>query len=256
MVVRSPCLGEMRYLSLSSRCTPNTLLIPSQMLSIADLTQVLKNCERRQALQSLRGNSAQMMIDYLSWVSMNVRGPLGYRSHFLQMLIHSEPATRGFQKLVLHTLGNLVGTSMLLPRCYILKHIPALEGVVGMKGFSGVCQGRYGEQNLCLKVMRSSSKLRRQIFEARFFTLRISDPLLTRHQSFGKRAVLWGQLHHPNILPLHGISFLYAAIDRPPCFVSPWMTNGNAIEYLKVNPLISRKSLVSTIPFLCCDVLD
>jgi serine/threonine protein kinase len=55
-------------------------------------------------------------------------------------------------------------------------------------------------------------------------------------------AAIWQQLFHPNILPFYGMYFLedYSQLR----LVSPWMDNGNAINYLRENPLADRVSLV------------
>lgn len=169
------------------------------------------------------------------------------------MLICSGPKAPGFQKLVLHTLGNLVVASTLLPRCYILEDIPVLERV-DEGGFSDIYWGHCCGQSLRLVAMRLPHRSKNG--EVCLFIPCISDPVLTYHQFLFKEAVLWGQLHHPNILPFYGISYLDSASGGHPCLVSPWMTNGNLVTYLKANPDVTRESLVSITGLLCCDMLD
>jgi len=46
---------------------------------------------------------------------------------------------------------------------------------------------------------------------------------------------LWSKVHHVNIIPLIGI----ARIDwdsNMPAFVSPWMQEGNVMDFIKKNP--------------------
>lgn len=64
-------------------------------------------------------------------------------------------------------------------------------------------------------------------------------------QMAAKEAVLWGQLHHPNILPFYGIYYLDDN-RKQKCLVSPWMDNGNISVFLKRNPPVPRKPFVST----------
>ncbi|KAJ7575155.1 kinase-like domain-containing protein, partial [Mycena floridula] len=64
-----------------------------------------------------------------------------------------------------------------------------------------------------------------------------------------REALVWKQLHHPNVLP-----FLGASEDLfPPsfCLISPWMTNGNLIDYLKDHPEHDRFEAITQI----CDAM-
>ncbi|KAK0503773.1 kinase-like domain-containing protein, partial [Armillaria luteobubalina] len=53
-------------------------------------------------------------------------------------------------------------------------------------------------------------------------------------QEFCWEALVWRQLHHPNILPFLGVSEDLFAL----CFslISSWMVNGNIISYLEAHP--------------------
>ena len=70
-------------------------------------------------------------------------------------------------------------------------------------------------------------------------------------QEFSSEAVLWRQLSHPNILPFYGIHHLEEVTPRL-CLTSPWMPNGNAVEFLKQNQdtycihLVSRTTCTYT----------
>lgn len=61
-------------------------------------------------------------------------------------------------------------------------------------------------------------------------------------QEFGREALIWRQLSHPNLLPFYGLYYL----DSRLCLVSPWMENGHLLEFLRNAPLdTNRLSLVS-----------
>ena len=51
----------------------------------------------------------------------------------------------------------------------------------------------------------------------------------------------WKYVSHPNVLPFHGVSEALF----PFCIISPWMSNGNIIEYSKKNQRANRLRLVS-----------
>lgn len=61
---------------------------------------------------------------------------------------------------------------------------------------------------------------------------------------FEREHEIWAALDHPNILPFLGTATLGQAPFVRVYFVSPWMENGNVMEYLKNNPDVARESLL------------
>ncbi|KAH7925413.1 kinase-like protein [Leucogyrophana mollusca] len=66
---------------------------------------------------------------------------------------------------------------------------------------------------------------------------------LKSQQTYCKEAVLWRQLSNPHVLPFLGVHHcpekpLYVGL------VSPWMDNGNVLQYLEKNPQADRKPLL------------
>lgn len=60
---------------------------------------------------------------------------------------------------------------------------------------------------------------------------------LTYIQQFGREALIWRQLCHPNLLPFFGVYYT----EKRLCLVSPWMESGNVMQYLrKQSPDINR----------------
>ena len=57
---------------------------------------------------------------------------------------------------------------------------------------------------------------------------------LNLFQQFCHEALVWRQLHHPNILPLLGVNI--DAFHPSFCLISPWMNNGDIVTFLKQNP--------------------
>ncbi|KAF7303823.1 Protein kinase domain-containing protein [Mycena indigotica] len=60
-------------------------------------------------------------------------------------------------------------------------------------------------------------------------------------REFGREALIWRQLWHPNLLPFFGIYYL----DKRLCLVSPWMEAGNILAYLQTSqrPVIETERL-------------
>ncbi|KAK7037380.1 hypothetical protein VNI00_011130 [Paramarasmius palmivorus] len=50
-----------------------------------------------------------------------------------------------------------------------------------------------------------------------------------------REAIIWRQLRHPNVLPCLGLYYLDDTQQRV-CLVSPWMDNGNLVEYIRAHP--------------------
>ncbi|KIK53364.1 hypothetical protein GYMLUDRAFT_179072, partial [Collybiopsis luxurians FD-317 M1] len=92
-------------------------------------------------------------------------------------------------------------------------------------GFADIWHGRLNEKPVCVKVLR----------------LTIEQDEKARDE-IRKVALVWRQLHHPNILPLLGVN---ADLFHPSfCLISPWMENRDVITFLKRNPQHSLHSVV------------
>ncbi|KAK7037359.1 hypothetical protein VNI00_011109 [Paramarasmius palmivorus] len=50
-----------------------------------------------------------------------------------------------------------------------------------------------------------------------------------------REAIIWRQLKHPNLVPFLGLYYLDDTQQRM-CLVSPWMENGNLVEFLRRQP--------------------
>ncbi|KAJ7934597.1 kinase-like domain-containing protein [Mycena leptocephala] len=142
----------------------------------------------------------------------------------LQDLLDSDlPLSRRPQ--VAKALRRLAGASGLHPRCFALTGLQKTEQQMGGGAFGDVWKGLVGGQSICVKIMR--------IFQ--------DDDIQDVLKEFGREALIWRQLSHPNLLPFFG---LYN-VDNKPCLVSPWMRNGNIMEFLRKEPVnTNRLSLI------------
>jgi len=64
--------------------------------------------------------------------------------------------------------------------------------------------------------------------------------LATIAQMFCKEVVTWKSLHHPNVLPLLGVTMG----ERLFAMVSEWMVNGNITEFVEAHRDVNRFELV------------
>ncbi|KDQ21213.1 hypothetical protein BOTBODRAFT_195567 [Botryobasidium botryosum FD-172 SS1] len=93
--------------------------------------------------------------------------------------------------------------------------------------FKGIFLGQFDVAMKCLRPRESD--------------LDAGRPLEAKIQKLIAREVhVWKKLDHCNILPLIGL----CTLDSVKYMVSPWMSNGNAVEYIKNNPSADRLGLL------------
>ncbi|KAF9060402.1 hypothetical protein BDP27DRAFT_1301860 [Rhodocollybia butyracea] len=97
-------------------------------------------------------------------------------------------------------------------------------------GYADIWRGKIGDQAVCLKVLRmyleSDEQIRQKL-----------------ESDFCHEALLWRQLRHPNVLPFFGVNTTLFGF----CLVSPWMSNGDIVMYLKNHPDHNRRSVIMEI---------
>ncbi|KAJ7489244.1 hypothetical protein FB451DRAFT_1024961, partial [Mycena latifolia] len=143
-----------------------------------------------------------------------------------------------FRPLLSKALIRLSRASELHPTCFALSGLEKVGQQVAAGGFGDICKGLVGGQSVAVKIMRlfrdadvKAALKARILFEDRLCT-----------HDFGREALIWRQLSHPNLLPFFGLYYL----DNRLCLVSPWMENGDILEFLRSAPAdTDRPSLVS-----------
>ncbi|KAG6906993.1 hypothetical protein DXG01_011040 [Tephrocybe rancida] len=172
----------------------------------ARISYILGNSGLYRELLSKRDSDAQMLLDVFQWVLDD--------AHLAEDLR---------RQLIVAT-QRLSIKSGLYPICYELKDVVQdNQGPVAGGGFADIYKGSFGGQVVCLK------------------TFRVYQVSRLKHvaKQFSKEILLWGQLSHPNVLPIYG---LYEYNKRL-CIVAPWMHNGDITIYLESNPMADRRSL-------------
>ncbi|KAK0486542.1 hypothetical protein IW261DRAFT_1456002 [Armillaria novae-zelandiae] len=116
---------------------------------------------------------------------------------------------------VLSKIRNIVPSSFLFSSNLTKEGTNFITG----GGFADIWKGRLHSTQVFLKV------------------LRIFPPKIVREnilRQFCREALVWRQLHHPNILPFLGVNG--DLFDPSFCLISPWMKNGNLMSYLEEHP--------------------
>ncbi|KAJ7827002.1 kinase-like domain-containing protein [Mycena olivaceomarginata] len=113
-------------------------------------------------------------------------------------------------------LERLSRASGLHPTCFPLTGLVKVGQQVAAGGFGDIWKGLVRGQSVSVKIMRL------------FRDADTRDAL----REFGHEALIWRQLSHPNLLPFFGLYYL----ENRLCLVSPWMSNGHIIEFLRNAP--------------------
>ena len=104
-----------------------------------------------------------------------------------------------------------------------------MEGQISRPG--GCSQGFEGVLKLRLRQDQKSWLPAALLFKTQ------ADPALQR---FCREVVMWKTLHHPNILPLLGVTMTNTRF----VMVSEWMMNGTINEFVELHPKADRFELV------------
>ncbi|KAF7360269.1 Protein kinase domain-containing protein [Mycena venus] len=170
------------------------------------LVSILRDTETYQGFLACRGDLAQQLLD------------------LLQDLLDSFPESSSRPRLS-KALERLSRVSELHPTCFPLSGLQKVGQQVAAGAFGDIWKGLVRGQSVSVKIMRL------------FRDTDMKDAL----QEFGREALIWRQLSHPNLLPFFGVYYLESRL----CLVSPWMSNGHVLEFLvKAPPDTDRVSLI------------
>ncbi|KAF8150329.1 kinase-like domain-containing protein [Mycena galopus ATCC 62051] len=177
-------------------------------VAVVGLVLVLQDRDSYHEFLMYRGTDAQRLLDSLQ--------------DFLDLNSFSV-----VKPLICKALLRLSHASGLYPQCFTLTGLQKVGPQVDGGGFGDIWKGLVHGHSVCVKIMR--------IFQ----NDRVEDLL----KEFSREALIWRQLCHPNLLPFFGL--YYHDLDNRLCLVSPWMENGNIVEFLRKQfPDVDRLSLI------------
>ncbi|KAK1227530.1 hypothetical protein PQX77_009437 [Marasmius sp. AFHP31] len=164
------------------------------------LQAILEDGSKRESLVQMTGEDAQEWLDLLQLLAEYPNVPKTLRSSLFNVMI------------------RLSRNSGLHPRCLTIQNVEKLgEHPEGGGAFGDVWKGKIGGSSLvCIKVIRA-------------FSVTDVEKML---KDYIQEAIVWRQLNHRNLLPFMGIFYLDNDRKRL-CLVSPWMEQGNLVQFLK-----------------------
>ncbi|KAL0563966.1 Rho guanine nucleotide exchange factor, partial [Marasmius crinis-equi] len=137
----------------------------------------------------------------------------------MQLLVDYPGISSSLRSSILRTMLRLSKRSGLHPRCLSINNVQKLGNFpIAAGGFGEVWKGVIGDlrELVCLKVMK----------------VYLNSDLERLSKEYLREAILWRQMKHPNLLPCLGIYELEHTQQL--CLVSPWIENGNLVQYLGV----------------------
>ncbi|KAJ3572232.1 hypothetical protein NP233_g3214 [Leucocoprinus birnbaumii] len=197
------------------------------------LQRILASSESRKRMTRSKGAKAQTLLDILQKVGSHVNVELYMSQCNLTrdsdyQVLDSESASPALRPRLLKAALRLCKSSRRRPSCPELPQIEDRSDPIQTGSFGEVVRGRCNGYLVCLKVVK--------VYQDRDINHLI--------RLFTREALLWSQLDHPNVLPFYGIyPMKHDPLGRV-CLVSPWMSNGNVMEYLRDNPEAPRLYLV------------
>ncbi|KAK1216490.1 hypothetical protein PQX77_020885 [Marasmius sp. AFHP31] len=137
---------------------------------------------------------------------------------------------------------QLSNHSGLSPHCLQISEVEDLsDAPVEYGGAADIWTGNLEGVKVAVKVIqhRLGSQKHGQTIKVRLNTLafitRLEPGADHDFKAFTREALIWRNLNHPNILPFTGMYWFNEAQGQL-CLVSPWMENGNLLQFLSDNP--------------------
>ncbi|KAK7434634.1 hypothetical protein VKT23_020100 [Stygiomarasmius scandens] len=167
------------------------------------------------------------------WENLKSELQIGWASAVMELLLMelSNSGTKDHhRRICLKCLRHLAKQFGVLPPSLWMRDVVCTESYpVSFNGqFSDIYKGTHEGKPVCLKVMRH---------------VRATGGTMTtsrRRKDFCHEAVVWTLLNHSNVLRFLGAN---TELFHPLlCLISPWMPNGNVMEYLRENPAHNRLS--------------
>lgn len=131
----------------------------------------------------------------------------------------------------------------ILPKSYYTTKVTLSDTLpYASGGFALTWKGLLDGRQVCVKAFPTQTTASLQKIKL------VCDGVLMRgrtypnsNQRFYREIVGWKYISHPNVVPFCRVSEALF----PFCFITPWMPNGNIVDYVRENQSVNRLQLVS-----------
>ncbi|KAG6909100.1 hypothetical protein DXG01_001974 [Tephrocybe rancida] len=206
-----------RFVVESARAYASAMQVPGSCNddpSVNDLTynlcSVFMDLQRYQNVLEYRDERAQNIIDAL------------------QAVLDCANIEKQFKVILVVALSRIARKAELYPQCFILHNVIRLQKTFAEGHFGEIEKGYFAGQVVGIKIPKLT-------------TLENSDKRLLR-RALSREIIPWAQMSHENLLPFYGIIELGDACELG--IVSPFLKNGNIVDYLRRNPGADMPSFV------------
>ncbi|KAF9531419.1 hypothetical protein CPB83DRAFT_848994 [Crepidotus variabilis] len=157
-------------------------------------------------------------------LALNENSPHALMAAFQQRINNNiaKASEKAFYELGLRYLVNSTGKE---PRMYpwtITSFDVEIKGQIGSGGFGIVCEGKWKDIRVAVKILHTENHVAPQI------------------ETIRREIETWSNLRHANIIEFLGANIL----DDKPFFVMPLLVNGNAKDYVRNNPNFPRIHII------------
>ncbi|KAH7903013.1 kinase-like domain-containing protein [Hygrophoropsis aurantiaca] len=182
----------------------------------ARIYSLLGDCERRRLFMEQKDRRAQSLLNLMQELLDDASLDLGE-----------------FRSPITTALVQLSRNSALCPERLIIKDMAIKTSLpVAYGRYGDIYQGEFGGRLVAVKMMRGCAY--------------DTDEAARLVKAFTKEAVQWAQLSSPFLLPFYDVYAMTTPADRL-CLISPWMKNGNLMQYVNKAPQADRVYLLSDI---------
>ncbi|KAJ3516153.1 hypothetical protein NMY22_g14279 [Coprinellus aureogranulatus] len=203
----------------------------------AHLLEACSNKESYRQVLALEGIEGQKWLDAVQVVSLSSRSayiPVVFTPPSPKVLDSDTLGVASHDRgRLLQALIRLSRKSGLHPQRLLLSHevektseVPVAEGAFG-EVYEGAVVGR----KVAIKIFRMNQR----------------TDLVKLTKAISKEAIMWCNLHHPNLLPCYGVNIPDTHQSHRIGLVSPWMASGNIVQYLSERRDANRLLLLSDI---------
>ncbi|KAG6827960.1 hypothetical protein H0H87_003252, partial [Tephrocybe sp. NHM501043] len=148
----------------------------------------------------------------------------------MQSLLDSGIVEREPRVTFVNALSRLCRKAELYPTRFTLHDVTRQKGTLTEGHFGEIEKGYFANKVVCIKIPR-------------FFKKHEDSNIRSFRRALSREILPWAQINHDNILPFYGIFQLEKGSARLG-IVSPFLENGNVVEFLRRNPQANRPSLI------------
>ncbi|KAJ3539949.1 hypothetical protein NMY22_g4498 [Coprinellus aureogranulatus] len=187
------------------------------------------NSFSKSSIASLQGGMLKICTTKSLYQRMlSLRGP---QAQVLDSTRSTKPSDLERKRSILKGLLRLSQSTGSYPKCLLLSsHVWLDKQPVDQGSFGEVYRGLVANRDVAVKVFRVNKR----------------TDLTRLMKTIWREAILWCQLYHENVLPCYGV-YRSTSESYRIGLVSPWVSNGNVMDYLHKNPRKDRLLLVSDV---------